>query len=294
MRFLKAHGTGNTFIVLPDWEDELDVQRPLVRALCDARTGLGADGVLRIVAPRDAAEADVFMDYRNADGTIAEMCGNGVRVVAKHVVDHGLAGPDGGRLLVDTRAGVRPVTVSLGNEGRVRDVTVDMGAPRLEVGEVPFDCDRDRAVGEPIEVDGRTIELTAVSMGNPHAVVLVDDVARAPVRQLGPALETHARFPKRTNVEFVQLTGAGTARVRVWERGVGETAACGSGACAVLVALRELGQADGHVTLTFPGGDLEVRYEPEVAGSVHLSGPAVEVASGVLDPAWLASISDGS
>lgn len=294
MRFTKAHGTGNTFVVLPDWDDELDLQASLVRALCDPRVGLGADGVLRIVAPRDPASADAFMDYRNADGTIAEMCGNGIRVVAKHVVDRGQVTPEGGLLGIGTRAGVRTVSVSLGDDGRVATATVDMGPPELVASEVPFDTEEERAIGQPVEVEGTTVELTAVSMGNPHAVILVEDVDTVPVRDLGAALEHHDRFPKRTNVEFVQLTGPGRARVRVWERGVGETAACGSGACAVLVALRELGEVDGEVTLTFPGGDLEVDYEPDATPSIHLTGPAVEVAAGELDPAWLASVTDAS
>lgn len=294
MRFVKAHGTGNDFVVLPDWDDEIGLQPPLVRALCERDTGLGGDGVLRIVAPEDASGADASMDYRNADGSVAEMCGNGIRVVAKHVVDHGLVSPEGGRLRIDTRAGVKPVTVSFGDDGRVATVTVDMGPPELSAKRVPFDTDRERAIGEKVEVAGGTVQLTAVSMGNPHAVVLVDDVDETAVAELGSALETHGRFPERTNVEFVQLTDAGRARVRVWERGVGETAACGSGACAVLVALRELGEEDGPVTLAFPGGDLEVTYEPDAAASVHLTGPAVEVAAGELDPGWLASVRDAS
>ena len=292
MRFTKAHGTGNSFVVLPDWDDELDLEAELVRALCDPQRGIGADGVLRIVA--GDGDSDAFMDYRNADGSIAEMCGNGVRVVAKHVVDHGLVTPQGGALRIGTRAGSREVQITLGYDGRVGSATVDMGRPDLTASEVPFDSDRDVAVAEPLEVGGTIVELTAVSMGNPHAVIVVDDVSDARVHELGAAIESHVRFPERTNVEFVEIAGPGEARVRVWERGVGETAACGSGACAVLVALRELGEADGSVQLRFPGGILEVDYEPEVAPSVHLRGPAVEVAVGTLDPDWVDAVAHRS
>ncbi|HEX2027206.1 MAG TPA: diaminopimelate epimerase [Nitriliruptorales bacterium] len=285
MRFWKAHGAGNDFVLLVDPDQRLDLTPALVRALCDRRHGVGADGVLRLIA--GAEGTDVFMDHRNADGSAAATCGNGVRVVAKHVVDHAEVIPTDGRVRVGTRAGTRTVTVHRGPEGRVVAASVDMGAPALRPRAVPFHADGPQAIDEPVDVDGRVVRVSAVSMGNPHAVVLVDDVASAPVSGLGAALEVHERFPERTNVEFVQPLGDGRVRVRVWERGVGETAACGSGACAVAVALHARGRAGDELIQLWPGGELTTRYAPTEHPSVVLTGPAVEVAQGILDPLWL-------
>jgi diaminopimelate epimerase len=185
-----------------------------------------------------------------------------------------------------------PVTIRTTGEsgdGTVVAATVDMGPPSLDPTVIPFDTPGSEAVGVTVEAAGRQVELTAVSMGNPHAVVFVDDVERCPVAELGPAIGRHGRFPEGANVEFVELTGAGRAAVRVWERGVGETAACGTGACAVLVAGQQLGRLEDQVTLAFPGGEVVVRHVPSEDGGVTLTGGAVEVASGELDPAWLAT-----
>jgi diaminopimelate epimerase len=272
--FTKAHGTGNDFVVLADLDDELELDDALVRALCDRRHGVGGDGVLRITAGRDGAH--VTMDYRNADGTVSEMCGNGVRVVAKHAVDHQLATPDGDTLRVATLRGVLPVTIVRDAHGHVTEAEVDLG-PTI-VGELLA----------PIEVDGHEVAITTVSIGNPHVVILVEDVASAPVDTVGPALEWHPRFPDRTNVEFAEFGGGDEVRVRVWERGVGETAACGSGACAVFGALYALGHVGERLTVRFPGGDVVVRLTEE--GTTTLRGNAVEVAAGRLDGDWLAAV----
>jgi diaminopimelate epimerase len=293
MEFTKAHGTANDFVVLVDPHDRLDLPAELVRALCDRRRGLGADGVLRLGRP---AEGDVFMDYRNADGSVVEMCGNGVRVVAKHAVDHGLVTPSpDGTVVVDTRSGPKPVrVVARHDDGTVAEVEVDMGTPVLEPAEVPFDApfgvDAD-TLTYPLVVDGQVLDLAVVSMGNPHAVLEVDDVASAPVTTLGPRLETHAAFPAKTNVEFVEPVGQDEIRLRVWERGVGETAACGTGACATVVALQRLGQVGEEVAVRLPGGTLLVRWRP--GGSVFMTGPAVEVGHGTLDDAWLTAACRG-
>jgi diaminopimelate epimerase len=293
MEFTKAHGTANDFVVLVDPHDRLDLPAELVRALCDRRRGLGADGVLRLGRP---AEGDVFMDYRNADGSVVEMCGNGVRVVAKHAVDHGLATPTGdGTVVVDTRSGPKPVrVVARHDDGTVAEVEVDMGPPLLEPAQVPFEAPfgiDDGTLTYPLVVDGQVLDLAVVSMGNPHAILEVDDVASAPVATLGPRLETHAAFPAKTNVEFVEPVGQDEVRLRVWERGVGETAACGTGACATVVALQRLGQVGEEVAVRLPGGTLLVRWRP--GGSVFMTGPAVEVGHGTLDDAWLAAACRG-
>jgi diaminopimelate epimerase len=258
VRFTKGHGTANDFVLLPDPGGALDLSDALVRALCDRRRGVGADGVLRVV--RTAAlgvdqDAEWFMDYRNADGGAVEMCGNGVRVFARYLAREGLAtGPE---LAIGTRDGVKRVT--LNDDG---SATVDMGPPAFD-GAAP---------------DGATF----VSMGNPHVVFFVDDVAAAPVTTEGPRIE--AATPGGTNVEYASAVG-GALTMRVWERGVGETMSCGTGACAVAVAAARRGLADAAgATVTVPGGTLRVAW---TGGTVLLTGPAELVADGELDPAWL-------
>jgi diaminopimelate epimerase len=286
MRFTKAHGTGNDFIVIPDWGDDLEIGDDLVRALCDRRHGIGADGLIRLVPPE--GEGDVFMDHRNADGSRPEMCGNGVRVVAKYLVDRDLVDRPGATVNVATRSGVKSIEVERDEDGRVTSATVEMGAPILTPADIPFDSP-DSATGKArIDVGGETVELSAVSMGNPHAVIVVDDVETAAVERLGSAIERHDRFPKGTNVEFVEIIAPDHLRVRVWERGVGETAACGTGACATLVALQRLGLAGDEVRLELPGGEVTVRYVADENSSVLLTGGAVEVATGIVDDAWIA------
>ena len=280
MEFTKAHGTGNDFVVIADLDARLDLTPALVRALCDRRTGIGADGVLRVIAA--SSDADAFMDHRNADGSIAEMCGNGVRVVAKYLADHGHV-PDRDVLVIDTRAGLRPVRITRDDEGRAAMMTVDMGPPSFGP----------EGVDVAVTVEGHALQLTPVSMGNPHAVVVVDDVDAAPVTTLGPAIASLERFPEGTNVEFVAVGSPHEVHVRVWERGVGETAACGTGACAATVALRHLGLVRDRVHVYLPGGALEVAYAPSEHDSVFLTGPAVEVARGRLDAQWLASAQRG-
>ena len=286
MEFTLAHGTANDFVLLVDLDDRLEVSAALVRALADRRTGIGADGVIRI--GDGGQQADAFMDYRNADGSVGEMCGNGVRVVAKHVVDHGHVTPDSdGTVLIGTRAGVKPVRIVARHpDGRVADVAVDMGPPATAPAELPFDAPVDSGPEHHLDVDGASVTLSAVSMGNPHAVLRVEDVAAAPVRSLGPRLEHDPRFPAGVNVGFAEVVGARDLRLRVWERGVGETAACGTGACAAVVALQDLGLLEAHVAVHLPGGTLEVSHEP--GSHVTMTGPAVEVAHGRLDAAWLA------
>ena len=284
MDVIKAHGTGNDFVVVVDLDDRLDVPETLVRALCDRRTGLGADGVIRIGAPRSGG--DVFMDYRNADGTAVEMCGNGVRVVAKTVLDRGLVAARDGVLDVDTRAGVKPVQVRRDAAGRVATVTVDMGPPHWSPADIPADLEDPHEFQLDVAPD---VTWSAVSMGNPHAVTRVADVRTAPVTTLGPQVERHAVFPKGTNVEFADVVAHDLVELRVWERGVGETQACGTGACATLAVLRADGLVGDEATIRVPGGDLVVRYAPDDHPSVFLTGPAEEVATATLSDAWLAA-----
>jgi diaminopimelate epimerase len=288
MDVIKAHGTGNDFVVLPDVDDRLEVSAALVRALADRRTGVGGDGLIRLGAPpADQPDADVFMDYRNADGTAVEMCGNGVRVTAKLAVDHGLVTPHDGEVVrVATRAGTKPVVVHRGADGTVAEVTVDMGPPVTDPARVPFETADVDAVLHHLDVDGNDLTVSVVSMGNPHAVTVVDHVADAPVTTLGPRVETHPRFPAKVNAGFAEVVDRATIRLRVWERGVGETAACGTGACAAVVALQRQDLVDRTVAVHLPGGVLTVTHDP--GGTVTMRGPATEVAAVHLTDRWLA------
>jgi diaminopimelate epimerase len=303
MDVIKAHGTGNDFVVLPDVDDRLQVSAGFARAVTDRRTGIGGDGVIRLGGPpADQPDADVFMDHRNADGTTAEMCGNGVRVTAKLAVDLGLVTPSAeGVVRVATRAGTKPVVVHRDEDGRVAEVTVDMGPPILAPADVPFETDEpDRLVHDLVvdagvaragdgdgEGDGEVVPVSVVSMGNPHAVTIVDDVAAAPVTTLGPVIELHPRFPRKVNAGFVEVVDRATVRLRVWERGVGETAACGTGACAAVVALQRLGRVDDTVDVHLPGGVLTVTHRD--GDTVRMRGPATEVATLHLADDWLAA-----
>lgn len=289
IRFVKAHGAGNDFVLLPDAEDALTLTPALVRGVCAQHTGLGADGVVRLGPGRDGA--DVFMDYWNADGSVVEMCGNGVRCVAKYVIDRGLV--KGDVVQVDTRDGVKPVEVAARHDdGTVATVRVDMGMP-MATGTKKIDVSPARLVDCPwsppypapgsgkltVTAEQRWWEVTTVSMGNPHAVGLVDDVEQAPVATWGPVVEHDDAFPRGTNVEFICVPARDRVIGRIWERGVGETPASGTGASAMAVAAHLLGLADRQVTVVLPGGELFVDWSEQ---RLFVTGPAVEVAEGHL------------
>jgi diaminopimelate epimerase len=276
----KYHGTGNDFVMLEDLDDARPLTAELTAALCDRRLGIGADGVIRVVRGEGAG---FFMDYRNSDGSVAEMCGNGIRCLGKLVYERGLTSDT--ELDVGTRAGAKHLSLAV-ESGVVRAVTVGMGAPAFERGRIPMlGPAEERFLGEPFEVGGLTFTASAVSMGNPHLVLFADDPDRVPVRELGAAVERDPLFPEGTNVEFVTVEG-GEMRARVWERGSGETMACGTGACAALVAANEAGLVPSHVNVHFPGGVLDVERRND---QVLLTGPAERVFEATLDEAWLRS-----
>ena len=283
MEFVKAHGSGNDFVVIDDLEDRLELGPDFVRKVCDRHFGIGADGVIRI-APGSAAP--FFMDYRNADGSVAEMCGNGVRVVGKYLADRDLVAS---AFDLETRAGVKRLELTVDDRGMVDLVSVDMGAPSFDRADLPM-TGVGEALKEPLEAGGQVFEATCLSMGNPHAIVFVDDVDAAPVTSAGPLLERHRSFPNHTNVEFVQVIGPRRLRQRTWERGVGETLACGTGACAVAVASQMRGFTGQRVTIELLGGPLELEWAP--GRTVRMTGPAREVAHGTLAPDFLAAIGD--
>jgi diaminopimelate epimerase len=244
--------------------------------LCDRHFGIGADGVI-LVRPATDPDADYSMVYFNADGSLAEMCGNGIRVFAKYLSDRGLV--DAGRLSVQTPGGIKSIDVIPDGYGTFALARVDMGAPVLTAADVPTTLPGDPVVDVRVVTEAGEADVTCVSMGNPHAVLWVDDVDDAPVTTLGPAIEQLDAFPRGTNVEFAQLTGSSRIRLRVWERGVGETLACGTGACAVLVAGVMTGRCGHSAIVELPGGELRVEWlQP---GSVFMTGPAEEVFRGV-------------
>ena len=282
LHIAKYHGTGNDFVMLEDLEDERPLSAGLVAALCDRHLGVGADGAIRVT--RGTEGADFFMDYRNADGSLAEMCGNGVRCLAKLVYDRGFTRETS--LAVGTRAGTKHVSVDV-REAAVASVTVGMGPPAFKRGEIPMDGPADEPfLTEPFEVDGTTFKASAVSMGNPHLVLFVErDPRDVDVHGLGRRIEHDPRFPNKTNVEFVSVED-GALKTRVWERGVGETMACGTGACATLVAANEAGLVPATAEVRFPGGTVIVE---RTEGEVLLTGPAERVFEATIDDAWLAA-----
>lgn len=289
MKFVKSHGTGNDFVMIEDLSGEITLDRDLVRALCDRHFGVGADGVVRVA--KGSSGGQFFMDYWNADGSVAEMCGNGIRCLGKYVGDRGLA--SGEEIIVETRGGLRTLRLErdLGPTGKVRRVQVDMGVPVLERSAIPVAGDGADALRETIEVDGERVAATCLSMGNPHAVLFVDEVSSAPVGSLGPRLETHPLFPSKTNVEFVQVRDHDRVAVRIWERGVGETLSSGTGSCASVVAGQLRGLTGRRVEVAVLGGLLEITWEGP-GEPVMMSGPAVEVAEGILDQDWLRASRD--
>lgn len=274
MKFTKMHGLGNDYVYVETFtQPEPADPAALARAVSDRHFGVGSDGLIMIM-PSDRADARMRMF--NADGSEGEMCGNGVRCVAKYVHDHGLARKN--RVTVETGRGVLTLDLTV-DDGEARLVRVDMGTPILRAAEIPTLLPGDPPIEAPMEVDGRTFAVTAVSMGNPHAVIFVDDVANFPLERLGPLFETHPSFPRRVNVHFVQVLAPGEVRMRTWERGSGVTLACGTGACAVCVAGVLTRRTDRRVLAHLPGGDLELEW-PEPAASVFMTGPATEVFSG--------------
>jgi len=284
LTFSKMHGLGNDFVVIDDRAGELDLAPEAVEWLCDRNFGIGADGVM-LVRAATLPDADFAWWFRNADGSIAEMCGNGIRCFAKYVVDHGLVPAEQDTVRVETSIGVLDVALTRDYDGTLALATVDMGKPILEPALIPtaMRCggNEDMVIGCDLETELGTVPVTPVSMGNPHCVVFVDDIDEAPVHTLGPAIETHPAFPRKTNVEFAQvLEDEDIILLRVWERGVGETLACGTGACAATVATALNCRGGREATVELPGGELQVRWAEN--GHVFMTGPATEVFSGTM------------
>ena len=277
MKFTKMQGLVNYYVYVNCFEEKIDNPPELARRISDRHFGVGSDGLI-MINPSD--RADFEMEMYNADGSRGEMCGNGIRCVAKYVYDYGLT--DKTDISVETLGGIKYLELTV-EDGKVRTVKVDMGKPELEPQKIPVKADGDKAVDEPILVGGEEYRMTCVSMGNPHAVVFVGcDVRDFPLEEIGPKFESHERFPNRVNTEFVRVIDRHTAEMRVWERGSGETLACGTGACAVAVACVLNGLTEDEVTVRLLGGDLQIRWDRE-KDTVYMTGPA-EV---VFDGEWL-------
>jgi diaminopimelate epimerase len=274
MKFTKMHGAGNDYIYVDCFRQPMPGDpAALARAVSDRHFGIGADGLI-LICPADDADAEMRM--YNADGSYSEMCGNGIRCVAKYVHDYGVAARE---TLAILSAGKKYELDVILEGGKVHRVRVDMGEPILTSREIPTTLPGDPPIDVPLEVAGRQLPVTCVSMGNPHCVTFVDDATDDLVLGLGPNIETDVRFPKRTNVEFVEVLNRETVRQRTWERGSGETLACGTGACAVCVAGVLTGRTERRITSKLLGGDLQLEWD-EATNHVFMTGPAVEVFSG--------------
>lgn len=275
MKFTKMHGSGNSFVCVNCFREMIKEPAKLAKEICDPNYGAGADGMLLI---KPSENADFSMEIYNADGSSAKMCGNGIRCLGKYVYDYGMTKKT--YLTVESPAGIRTVTLNVEAE-RVKQVCVDMGTPRLNAHSIPVLSEKDLIFDDPIQVQGREYRMTALSMGNPHAVVFVEDVRHFPVEEVGRAFEYHPRFPERINTEFCNAVDRGQIELRVWERGVGETLSCGTGACAAVVASVLNNLTDDEVTVKLVGGDIRVKWDRPV-NRVYMTGPAERVFDGIL------------
>lgn len=284
LAFSKMHGLGNDFVVFEDLAGDLEMSPEAIQWLCDRRFGVGADGVI-FVQRSELPEADFHMAYFNSDGSIAEMCGNGIRCLARYVVDHGFLSADRDDLVVSTLVGLKPIDVNRDLDGSFVAATVDMGEPILNPRDIPTllstEQPGDPVVSRPLSTPLGTFQVTTVSMGNPHCVLWFDDIDDVDVDAIGAAIETHETFPARTNVEFAQVVDSATIRLRVWERGCAETLACGTGACATLVAGALEDRIGRQATVELPGGLLDIHWAED--NHVYMTGSATEVFAGTLE-----------
>jgi len=269
-------GCGNDYVYVDCTKKLIDHIPEVARKVSDRHYGIGSDGLILI---RPSEKADFMMDMYNYDGSRAQMCGNGIRCVAKYVYDYGLT--DKKQLKIETLSGIKDVELTI-TDGKVTSVTVDMGKPILDPALIPVVSDEEIVIKKPIHVGNKIYEVTCLSMGNPHAVVFVEDTKSIPIETIGPLFEHHEMFPERVNTEFVHVIDRNHIEMRVWERGAGETLACGTGACASVIACILNGLTDHEVTVTLLGGKLKVRYD-ENTDRVFMTGPAIKVFEGEID-----------
>lgn len=275
MIFTKMHGLGNDYVCINCFRERVEDPSGFARALCDRHYGIGADGLI-LICPSKVS--DFKMEIYNSDGSVAGMCGNGIRCLGKYVYDYRLTGKE--TLSIETKSGIRNMYLHI-QDGKACGAMVDMGVPRLNAHSIPILSEKDLVINEPIEVQEKNYRMTGISMGNPHAVIFSEEINGISLEETGRELEFHPRFPERANIEFCHVTARDRMEIRVWERGVGETLACGTGACAAVVASVLNDLTDEEVIVKLLGGELSVRWDRKV-NHVFLEGPAVKVFDGVL------------
>ena len=275
MIFTKMHGLGNDYVCINCFRERVEDPPGFARALCDRHYGIGADGLI-LICPSKVS--DFKMEIYNSDGSVAGMCGNGIRCLGKYVYDYGLTGKE--TLSIETKSGIRNMHLQI-RDGKACGAMVDMGVPRLNAHSIPILSEKDLVINDPIEVQKKNYRMTGISMGNPHAVIFSEEINGISLEKTGRELEFHPRFPERANIEFCHVTARDRMEIRVWERGVGETLACGTGACAAVVASVLNDLTDEEVIVKLLGGELSVRWDRKV-NHVFLEGPAVKVFDGVL------------
>ena len=276
MKFTKMHGCGNDYVYVNCFEETVENPAAVARFVSDRHYGIGSDGLI-LICPSEIA--DFRMAMYNLDGSEGKMCGNGVRCIAKYVYDHHLT--DKTQISLETLGGIKYLDLNI-KDGKVETVKVDMGEPILKPEEIPVKLSKDVIIDEPVEVDGKIWNITCISMGNPHAVFFVDDTKSLDLEAMGPSFENHAIFPEQVNTEFVHVIDRKTVDMRVWERGSGETFACGTGACATAFACILNGKTDDQVLVHLVGGDLLIEYDRDT-NHIFMTGPATEVFSGEID-----------
>ena len=277
MKFTKMHGIGNDYVYVNCFKETVENPSEVSKFVSDRHFGIGSDGLI-LIKPSEVA--DCYMEMYNADGSRSAMCGNGIRCVAKYIYDYGLT--DKTEVDVETAAGIKHIVLTI-KDGKVEKARVDMGEPILKPELVPVIGEGDMLVNEPIMVDGTEYRMTCVSMGNPHAVVFLDeDVKNLEIEKIGPKFENHERFPERVNTEFMYVLNRNTMNLRVWERGSGETWACGTGTCASVVASVLNGLTERNVLVHLLGGDLEILWD-EKDNHVYMTGPAATVFDGEIE-----------
>ena len=275
MIFTKMHGLGNDYVCINCFRERVEDPSGFARTLCDRHYGIGADGLI-LICPSKVS--DFKMEIYNSDGSVAGMCGNGIRCLGKYVYDYRLTGKE--TLSIETKSGICNMHLHI-QDGKACGAMVDMGVPRLNAHSIPILSEKDLVINDPIEVQEKNYRMTGISMGNPHAVIFSEEINGISLEETGRELEFHPRFPERANIEFCHVTARDRMEIRVWERGVGETLACGTGACAAVVASVLNDLTDEEVIVKLLGGELSVRWDRKV-NHVFLEGPAVKVFDGVL------------
>lgn len=276
MKFTKMQGCGNDYVYVNCFKETVDKPSEIAKRVSDRHFGIGSDGLI-LIKPSDTA--DFMMDMYNSDGSKSPMCGNGIRSVAKYVYDYGLT--DKQQISIETGAGIKYLDLKV-MDGKVTEVTVDMGSPIMKPEQIPVLYQGEEVIAKPVNIAGTLYEITCVSMGNPHTVIFVEDTGAVELDKIGPLFEHNSMFPKRTNTEFIHVCDRNTIDMRVWERGAGETLACGTGACASVYACIRNGYTEDQVTVRLLGGELSVRYDRE-KNTIFMTGPAVTVFDGEIN-----------